>query len=70
MIGMMNSVRNVVAVRPPRTVTAIGALNSAPEDVAMAMGSIPRTVVKAVRRTGLRRVEHPGEWLRVSPFRS
>ena len=59
MIGMTKSVRNVVAVSPPRTVMAIGALNSAPDEVVKAMGSIPRTVVKAVSRTGLRRVEHP-----------
>ena len=66
MIGMTNNVRKVVAVRPPRTVTAIGALNSAPEEVARAMVSIPRMVVRAVSRTGLRRVEHPRRMASVS----
>lgn len=53
MMGMINNVRKVVAVKPPTTVIAMGALNSDPADVLNAMGSIPKIVVKAVINTGL-----------------
>jgi hypothetical protein len=55
MIGITNNVSNVVAIRPPMTVMAIGARISDPCDVLMAIGSIPRIVVKAVIRTGRNR---------------
>jgi hypothetical protein len=58
-MGMTKSVRNVVAVKPPMTVTAIGDLNSAPDEVVIAIGIIPKIVARAVRRTGLNRVAAP-----------
>ncbi len=59
MIGITKSVKNVVASSPPSTVMARGALISAPDDVLIAMGSMPTTVVKAVIKTGRRRIVHP-----------
>lgn len=56
-MGMTNSVRKVVATNPPITVIAIGALISAPSETLKAMGIIPKTVVKAVIKTGLNRTE-------------
>lgn len=53
MMGIINKVSKVVAVKPPTTVIAIGALNSDPAEVLNAIGSIPKIVVKAVIKTGL-----------------
>lgn len=54
-MGMTKRVSNVVATNPPITVIAIGALISAPSDILMAMGNIPKIVVKAVINTGRKR---------------
>jgi len=51
-MGMTKRVRNVVAVNPPITAIAIGALISAPSEILNAIGIIPKIVVKAVIKTG------------------
>jgi len=58
MMGMTKSVSKVVAISPPTTVTAIGARISAPSEILIAMGIMPRIVVKAVIKTGLSRTAH------------
>ncbi len=57
MMGMINKVRKVVAVKPPTTQIAMGALNSDPSDMLKAIGSIPKIVVSAVIKTGLNLTE-------------
>ena len=59
MMGITYRVSNVVATNPPITVIAIGARISDPCEASMAMGIIPRIVVRAVISTGRSRTEDP-----------